>query len=181
MQIEHIKEKVMFWSGMLMIPTAGFLIYYIYESMTRFISRSFTHPEFWENHWMIDKDVSLDLTTRTIYFISWMPVIFFSCLSTIAGLYLLNRMRQGLFFNIGTARAVQVLGGLSVLVVILDTVMESFSVVLVTAQNADGGRPFSYQYDPTDIKALTLYLVIFTFGWMMQEAIQIDQEHKGYV
>lgn len=181
MQIDRIKQRVMFWSGVLMLPTAGFLIYYTYESMTRFISRSFTHPEFWENHWMIDKTVTLDLTTRTLYFFSWMPVILLSCLSMVVGLYLLNRMRLGLFFNSGTARAIQVLGGLSVLVIILDTIMESLTVVIITAQNADGGRSFAYQYDPTDIKALIVYLVIFTFGWMMREAILIDQEHKEYV
>lgn len=59
--------------------------------------------------------------------------------------------------------------------------MESASVVLITAQNADGGKSFTYQYDPTDIKALIVYIVIFTFGWMMSEAIKIDQEYKGYV
>ena len=181
MQIHGIKQRVMFWSGIMMFPTAGYLIYYIYESLTRFISRSFTHPEFWNNHWMIDKGVSLSLTTRTTYFFGWMPVIALSCLSIMVGLYLLNRMRNGLFFNVGTARAVQILGATSILTVILDTFMESATVVLITAQNADGGKSLAYQYDPTDIKALVLHLVILTFGWMMREAIEIDQEHKEFV
>ncbi len=99
MHIHQIKQRVMFWSGIMILPTSGFLIYYLYESMTRFISRSLTHPEFWENHWMIDKGVSLDLTTRKTYFVGWMPVIGLSCLSFVVGLYLLNRLRQGLFFE----------------------------------------------------------------------------------
>ncbi len=181
MLISHLRQRVMFWSGVTLVPMAAFLIYYIYESMTRFISRSFTNPEFWENHWMIDKDVTLDLTTRTLYFIGWMPVIFLSCLSILVGMYLLNRLRQGLFFNTTNARLIQLLGGVSVVTVILDTLMESVSVVLITAQNADGGHVFAYQYDPTDIKALILYSVVFTFGWMMRAAMEIDQEHKGFV
>ena len=164
-----------------MLPMVGFLIYYIYESFSRFISRSFTRPEFWENHWMIDQGVSLDFTIRATYFFGWMPVIIMSCITIVLGLYLLNRLRQGLFFNSRNARAIQFLGGLSVATVLLETLMESLTVVLITSQNSDGGRPFSYQYDPTDIKALILYLVIFTFGWMMDEAIKIDREHKEYV
>ena len=181
MSVQSFKQKVQFGAGALMIPTAIYLIYYIYESFSRFIARSFTHPEFWENHWMIDEGIKLSLNVRVIYFFGWMPTIIASIISILFGLYILNRLRKGLFFDMRTAWAVQMLGGMSVLVIILDTIMESITVVLITSQNADGGWRLAYQYDPTDIKSLILAAVIFTFGWMMREAMMIDQEHKEYV
>jgi hypothetical protein len=130
---------------------------------------------------MVDEGVKATLTTRTIYFIGWMPTVIVSALSTIAGLYLLNRIRKGLFFDLRTGMAIQVLGALSVIVIVLDTIMEAVSIVLITQLNSDGGMPLRYQYDPTDIKMLILSVVIFMMGWLMREAIIIDQEHKEYV
>jgi|GEM_PF-2092009 len=181
MSVQSFKQKVQFGAGVLIVPMALYLAYYIYESFSRFISRSFTHPEFWENHWMIDEGVKLSLNIRIMYFIGWMPTIITSIVSIGFALYLLNRLRKGLFFDTRTAWAVQMVGALGVAVIVFDTIMESVSATLMTSLNADGGWPLQYQYDPTDIKSLILTLVIFAFGWMMGEAIKIDQEHKGYV
>ncbi len=181
MSVQTFKQKVQTGAGGLMIPLAVYLVYYTYESFDRFISRSFTHPEFWENHWMIDEGVKLGLNTRMMYFFNWMPTIIVSIISICFGLHLLNRLRKGLFFDLRTAWAVQMLGGVSILVIILDTVAETMAATLITSQNVDGGWPLRYQYDPTDIKSLILCLVIFMFGWIMREAMAIDQEHKEYV
>ena len=181
MPAEAFKRKAQVGAGVLMLPVGVYLIYYIYESLSRFISRSFTHPEWWYTHWMVDEGIKAALATRTLYFVGWMPIIIVSAMSTIAGLYLLNRIRKGLFFDLHTGWAIQMLGGLSVVTIILDTIMEAVSVVLITSQNADGGLPFRYQYDPTDIKMLILSIVIFIIGWIMREAIMIDQENREYV
>jgi len=36
-------------------------------------------------------------------------------------------------------------------------------------------------YDPSDLKALWLAAVLFLFGWVMRQSIDIDRENREFV
>lgn len=175
------KARVQGFSAVLMGATVLFLVYYVYSSFQRAYRFCFGAPELWAGHWCVEDAAVIEHSSRVTYFLIWSVVILLSAIATVAAIHLLNRCRKGLIFDAGTARSIQVLGGILVVAMIGDQVFGALELYMVTQHNPVHVEPIKWQYDPTDFKTAALAVVLFMFGWVMREAIEVEQTNKGFV
>ena len=178
---ETFKRRVQMSATGLMVLTTIYLLYYAYRSFKRAYRFSFGEPERWQNHWRVEADAVIEMSTRSMYFAVWATVIVLSIAAVIAGLHLLNRCRKGMIFDAGTARAIQWLGGLLVVAMLGDTVFAAVELYLLTLHNPVETLPIQFRYDPTDFKTISLAIVLTLFGWMMRGAMEIEQTNREFV
>ena len=174
------KARVQGFSAALMCATILFLVYYMYSSFQRAYRFCFGEPELWADHWRVEDAAIIENSSRVSYFLIWSVVILLSAIATVAAIHLLNRCRKGLIFDAGTARSIQVLGGILVVAMIGDQVFGALELYLVTQHNPVHVELIRWQYDPTDFKTAALAVVLFMFGWVMRDAIEVEQTNKGF-
>ena len=180
MDVDRFTRLSRIGAAVLMVPVGIEMIRYTYRSFRRAINFCFAEPERWNTHWMLDEGGEVLSSQRVAYFTIWAVVILASTVAYAIGLYLLNRCRQGHFFNDRTASTVQVMGGWLVFSLVLDTIFGAVDAWLITLNNAIP-RAIAYLYDPTDLKIMVLGGILFLFGWVMREAIRIEQENQEFV
>lgn len=164
----------------LMIGVAAEMIRYVYTSFDRALTFSFWDPTRWNTHNLVDPDTVISIGSRIGYFAIWGLIIVLSVAAFLAGLYLLNFVRQGKLFHSQSAAAVSWLGLILAIAMIADLIFHAIDPWLITRANADP-LPIRWGYDPSDIKTLIMALILFLFGWVMRESIQIEQENSEYV
>jgi hypothetical protein len=157
------------------------LVRYSYHAFSRAYRFCFGDPARWNEHWMVDAGTQVGNTLRLGYFSFWVAVILASIAVSIAALILLNGIRRGDIFTEAAARRVQWVGGLLVFAMAFDTVFMAFDAHIITRLNAEGARPVAYVYDPSDIKSAIMGAVLFLFGSVLHQAIDIDRENRVYI
>ena len=175
------KARVQSFATGLMGLTFLYLMYYIYISFWRAYRFCFGEPERWLTHWAVEHSAEIAHSTRMTYFAIWVAIILLSVFATVAGIALLNRCRRGLIFDARTARSVQVFGGLLVVAMVGDQVFGAVEMAIITQHNTVNNHPIAWAYDPSDFKSIALAVVLFMFGWVMKEAIEIEQTNKEFV
>ena len=175
------KARVQGFSTVMIALTSAYLVYYLYRSVGRAYRFSLGEPDMWINHWRVEDSAVIAQSTRVTYFCIWMFVILASTVAVIAALHLLNRCRKGLIFDAVTARAVQHVGGLLIIAMIADQLFGAVDWYLLTKHNLVNQESIQWAYDPTDYKTIALALVLFMFGWVMREAIEVEQTNKEFV
>ena len=175
------KSRVQWFSTVLMGATILFLIYYLYRSFGRAYRFCFGEPERWANHWRVEEAAVIEQSTRATYFGVWVTVILLSAIATLAAIRLLYLCRQGRIFDVAAARTIQVFGILLVIAMIGDQVFGAVDLYLLTKHNLVQQEPIQWFYDPVDFKTMALALVMFLFGWVMRDAIEIDKTNKEFV
>lgn len=181
MSTNDFERRVRIGSVLVMMLVGLELLRYSYFAFARAYRFCFGEPERWNAHWMVDAGTQVGTGLRLGYFSFWSAVILASIVVFIAALWLLNALRQGEIFSESVARRVQWVGGLLVFAMAFDTVFMMFDAHLISFGNADGPRPIAYVYDPSDLKSATMGAILFLFGRVMVQAVEIDRENKGYV
>jgi hypothetical protein len=181
MAVSKLRARVQKFAMVLMGLVSVYLVYYTYHSFRRAIRFCFSEPDRWTNLRIVDADAVIATGTRYTYFGLWTAAIVFSMAGIIAGLYLLNRVRIGFFFDEVSSRSIQIFGAITVVAMVVDTIFGAFDLYLLTLHNAEDRYPIQYLYDPSDLKTALLASVMFVFGWVMREAVLIERENKGYV
>lgn len=175
-------EKRVRWGAIvLMVLLAAEFLRYSYHSFRRAYRFCFGEPERWNTHWLVDKGIEIENSLRISYFSFWAVVIISSMAVFIAALFLLNHFRKGHFFVPETARGIILVGGLLAFAMLIDTIFMAMDPWIITYQNTTDFAPIKYFYDPSDIKAFILSVILMLFGWVMQKAIAIDVENKEFV
>lgn len=165
----------------LMIPVGIEAIYYTQRMIYRALRFCFLEPDRWTNHRLVEPDAIIPMAARIQYFALWLAVILASVLCFAVGLYVLNRVRQGLIFDPLTARAVAWLGASLAFALAFDQVFAAVDLHLVTRFNPLDVVPIFWNYDPSDYKSIALGLILFLFGGVMRRAIDVARENEGYV
>ncbi|WGI22632.1 DUF2975 domain-containing protein [Amylibacter sp. IMCC11727] len=175
------KSRVQWFANVLMTVTTLYLIYYLYNAFLRAYRFCFGEPELWANHWRVEEAAVIEQSTRMTYFGVWVTVIVMSAVATLAALRLLNLCRQGRIFDAAVARTIQMFGILLIIAMIGDQVFGAVDLFLLTKHNPVQQEPIQWVYDSADFKTMALALVMFLFGWVMRDAIEIDKTNKEFV
>lgn len=181
MSNQAFKNRVQAGSTVLMGVTCIYLVYYLYSSFSRAYRFCFGEPERWQNHWRVEDGAIIADWTRVQYFLIWAIVIVISAIATLVAIRLLNRCRKGLIFDSRTAQLLRVFGGILVLAMIADQIFGAVELNLLTKHNLVNVEPIRWAYDPVDYKTIVLALVLFLFGSVMREAIEIEKTNKEFV
>ena len=181
MQLERSLARVRLGALILMIGVAAETIHYTWKSFRRAWRFCFGEPERWNTHWMVDEGAVIETGQRLLYFSIWSAIILASIAAFIAGLLLLERCRRGLIFTEGTARAIRRLGAILAFAMFFDMVFQAMDAWLITYSNAEYVRPIAWFYDPSDIKTFFMAVILFLFGWVMQQSLQVDRENRGFI
>ncbi|MDJ0628420.1 MAG: DUF2975 domain-containing protein [Rhodobacter sp.] len=181
MNASQFEKRVRIGSVAVMILVGLELLRYSYTAFARAYRFCFGDPARWNEHWMVDAGTQVGTGLRLGYFSFWSAVILASVAVFIAALFLLNALRRGEIFTEITAHRVQWVGGLLVFAMAFDTVFMMFDAFLISFGNAAGPRPIAYVYDPSDLKSATMGAILFLFGRVMVQAIEIDREYQEYV
>lgn len=177
---ETTLKRVRLGALLLMLGVAAELIRYSFRSFDRALTFSFQKQELWNNHRWVDPGTTIELGARVGYFAIWTIIIFLSILSFLSALHLLNHVRKGRVFDIRSAQAIRRLGLVLGTAMVADLIFHAFDPWLITRFNAEP-LPIRWGYDPSDIKTLVMAMILFLFGWVMRESIDIELEHKGFV
>lgn len=164
----------------LMIGVSAEMLRYIYTSFDRALTFSFLKPERWNDHNLVDPGTVIETGARIGYFSIWTAIIVLSVLSFVAGLMLLNHVRRGEIFELQSARAIYRLGLILGIAMVADLIFHAIDPWLITRFNAE---PLSVRwgYDPSDLKTLTMAGILFLFGWVMHQSIEIARENREFV
>lgn len=173
----RIQKSVAFFMCLVVL----YLFYYSYRSFNRAWRFCYGEMERWNNSNIVEPTAVIEMSTRHMYFGLWAAAILASIAGILAGLYLLNRVRIGFFFDEISARSIQIFGLVTIFAMAVDTVFGMFDLYLLTLHNAENRYPIQYLYDPSDLKAVILASVMFMFGWVMREAVKIERENKEFV
>ena len=165
----------------LMVPVTAELIHYTYDAFSRAIRFSFGEPDRWNTHWRVDAGTVIEMSPRIGYFIFWALVILASIAAIFVGLYVLNRCRKGLVFDAKTARGVHLLGAVLTFAMVLDQMFAAMDIYLITRFNVAGPEAIRWAYDPSDLKMVSLAIILLLFGWVMRKGIEVDRENRGFV
>jgi hypothetical protein len=76
---------------------------------------------------------------------------------------------------------IQILGGLLIVAIIGDQFFGALELFLLTQHNPFYVEPIQWRYDPTDFKMAALASVLFMFGWVMRDTIEVGQTNKEFV
>jgi len=181
MLVLEMRNRIQKGAVVLMAAVSAYLVYYTFHSFRRAIRFCFGEMERWNEIDFVENDAVIEMSTRYMYFGLWAAAISFSMAGIIAGLYLLNRVRIGFLFDDISARSIQIFGAVTVLAMIVDTIFGVFDLYLLTLHNAENRYGLQYLYDPSDLKTAMLASVMFMFGWVMREAVNIENENKGFI
>ncbi len=177
---ERFMARVQLGALLLMIGVAVELIRYTYRSFDRALTFAFWEPDRWNKHHLVDPGTVIELGARLGYFAIWGTIIVLSILSFLAGLHVLNQVRKGLVFDERVARALRWLGMILGLTMAADLMYHAIDPWLITRYNAEP-LPLRWGYDPSDIKTFALTMILFLFGWVMQQSIEIDRQNREFV
>lgn len=173
-------SRVRLCALLLMLGVGAEMLRYIYDSLDRSLKFSFLEPERWNTHRLVDAGAEIAMGPRIGYFAVWGTVILLSVLSFLAALHLLNMVRQGRIFDLRTANAVRRLGLILGIAMVADLAFHALDPWLLTQSNAEPLH-VRWGYDPSDIKTLSMAMILFLFGWVMQQSIHVDQENREFV
>lgn len=181
MSPQIFKSRVTVGATILMVGTIGYLIHYTYSSFHRAFRFCFGEPERWQNHWRVEETAVIEMSTRMTYFAIWISVVLLSIAGTLVALHLLNRVRRGHIFDAPNSRILQWAGAVLVLAMLADTVFGSVELYLITSHNTVTIEPIRFAFDASDMKVMVLGIVLFMFGWVLRDTIELDQIHRGFV
>ena len=181
MQLERSLSRVRLGALILMIAVAAETIRYTWKSFHRAWRFCFGEPERWNTHWMVDEGAVIETSQRLLYFSIWSVIILASIAAFLAGLHLLNRVRRGQIFTQASANAIRRLGAVLAFAMFLDMIFQAMDAWLITYSNAENIRPIAWFYDPSDIKTFFMAVILFLFGWVMQQSLQVERENRGFV
>lgn len=181
MNTDSFEKRVRIGATVVMVLVGLEMVRYGYAAFGRAYRFCFGEPERWNGHWMVDAGTQVGNGLRLGYFSFWCAVILASLAVSVAAIYLLNTLRRGEIFSGTAALRVKWVGGLLVFAMAFDTVFMAFDAFIITLGNSDGPRPITYVYDPSDAKSATMGAILFLFGCIMHNAIEIDRENREYV
>jgi len=181
MQQTRLMTLIRYGSVALMFILTAELLRYGYRAIGRAWRFSFGEPERWNTHWAVDAGTVIEMGARTSYFALWISVIAASILSTLIALYILNRTRRFLIFDVRTANALRWLGLTLAFAMAYDQLFQAVDLYLVTRFNAAGPEPIRWNYDPSDFKSFIMGILLFLFGWIMLKGIDVARENEEYV
>ena len=175
-----ILARVKVGALILMIVVAVEMIRYVITSLDRAVSFSFWEPEKWNTHHLVDPDAVIQMGQRIGYFAVWGLIILLSTFAFLAALQLLNNVRGGRIFHAKTAVYVSRLGLILAIAMVADLIFHALDPWLITLSNSEPLQ-IRWGYDPSDIKTLIMAIILFLFGWVMRQGIEIDRENSEFV
>ena len=178
---EMQKTKVKYLSMLIMIGLTIFLIYYPYRVMNEIVPFSFTNPELWENHWMVEKGVAIPTGIRLAYLVLWLVTVLATMAMTVIAMHFFHLMRQGVYFDPRTVRDVQLMGLCAVVAGAGITISYSVMNWLLTFMNVNDKRGIHFGYEPSEISLILTGIGLFIGGWVFKVVVLQDQEIKDFV
>ena len=180
MSHDRTLSRIRIAATLLLIAIAAETLRYTYTSFDRAYSFAFGNPDLWNNHYLADPSTIVPMGARIQYFAIWGGIILLSLACYLIGLFILNSVRRGRIFEPQTASAVWWLGLTLAVAMVADLIFHAVDAALITRFNAEP-LPVRWAYDPSDLKSLSLALILFLFGWIMRQSIEIEKENRGFV
>jgi len=177
---DHNLSRVRLGALVLMLGVGAEMLRYTYRSFERALNFCFWKPEHWNTHYLMDADIVVEMGPRIIYFSAWGTIILLSVLAFLASLYLLSHVWRGQIFELQAAKAMTWLGLVLGIAMVADLIFHAADHWLLTLPNAEP-LGIRWGYDPSDIKTLVMAAVLFLFGWVVRQSIEIDRENREFV
>lgn len=178
---DPILTRIRKGAAAMMLAISVYLIWYAWRSFGRALRFCLTEPERWETHWAVDEGSVIGTGLRLFHFTNWSIIILVSIASGLSTIWLMNAFRKGELFSETVARRIIWVGVLLLVVQITDAMFDAVTLWTISYGNADGPEPIWWYYNAGTLKQAMLGGIVLLFGAMMQRAIEVDRENKGFV
>jgi hypothetical protein len=166
----------------LMVCFAGFVVVYLYRFLVGMIPFSFTAPELWNTHWMMDKGMQIPMYWRVGFFAMWMFTVISTALMGLCAIWVVNLIRMGVYFERRTILGLGLLGVFGVLSGVGKIIGASFEPWFLTRFNSvETQRDIYFWYSSADIGVSLIGVSVVLLAWVLRVAVLTDVENKEFV
>lgn len=113
--------------------------------------------------------------------LSWMAVDLLGLILLWTAMQLFAGYRRGEIFAPRAAMRLRRIGLMLVLMAPVSILGDLLTVLLLTLDNAPGGKSLSLSIDDGDIYAVVIGLIIMAVGQIMTEALRLSEENQSFV
>ncbi len=173
------QARIQKYSIVLMALIACYTIYYPYSSLSWLVDFSFLQPERMEkNNWT---GGLVDTQIRVTYFLMWLVPVLAGIYACLAGMFVADLCRKGLYFSEKVAKGIIHLG-ISIMVSLLsDTLATSFTPKVLSWLNPVEKAGLRFRFDYADTGLILCGFAFCIMGLVMREAVLIAKENDGFV
>lgn len=103
----------------------------------------------------------------------------------LAGLWQVRRLfesyARGQIFTLAAARTIRRAGVIALAIVPVQILVNTLSVLLLTAANPPGQRQLAIGVSSTELAVVVIGMTLIVMGWVMGEAVRISDENSQFV
>lgn len=187
-------QRITYMSTAIMILAALFWLFWIYW-VTGWMLKLTFNDTFWNGLRLVESHAERSITGRLGYACLSVATLITGCAAFAAGLNLLNHIRRGHYFTVGSCRAIRWFGIALLAAMAMDTVFDTLDHVFLswdntnTAVTLENGslslaRPFippRFEFDSGDISLALCGLGFALLGYVLEIARGLEDETRAYV
>jgi hypothetical protein len=165
-----------------MAAFVGFLIMYLYRFFSSIIPFAFSQPELWNHHRMVDHDVEIPVYWRIVFFGMWMVTVTATVLMTGCATWVVNLIRNGVYFERRTVFGIWLLGIFAVVSGLGKIFGGSFEPWIITRFNSpENQREIFFWYSSSDLGVALIGASIMLLAWILRVVILTELENREFV
>ena len=164
-----------------LVGMAAFAIYYPYKLLTQFVPFSFSGPEPWAAHWIVEDTVVAPLWLRASHFGLWVPTILGTLVMVLSAIYLVILLLRQSFFELSTVRALQRVGLWAAIAGFSALVAVAFEPWLMTLLNSENTRSPRIHLESGEMGVMLTGLGLVLLAHVLKLAVMKDRENKEII
>lgn len=166
----------------LMVVFAGFIVFYLYRFFSVVVPFAFTQPEIWNTLGMVDKGTQIPTYWRIVFFGMWMVTVCFTFLMAACAIWIVNLIRQGVYFDRRTVVALRSLGAFAACSGIFKIAGASVEPWVLTRFNqVVPRRDIYFWYNSGEVGVVLIGLSLVLLAWVLRVIILTEHENKEFV
>lgn len=158
-----------------------FAVYYPWTFLYYQWSFSFSGPEGWQGHWMVDQSALVPFGHRLMFFVIWLPAVVATELMVLFAIWLSVLVLRGIHFELSTVRALQRVGLSAAVAGASMIVAMCFADWMLTAYNAENIRPIRLHLESGEIGVFLSGAGVYLLGHVVKVTALMARENKEFV
>ncbi len=159
-----------------------FLIYFVWRYVTFVVPLAFGDDGMLQR-WFGYEDhaTHIPLSTRLVYFIMTLLPNLAAVAAVLIGIRLMFHFRAEQYFHARTISTLRHIG-LALMILAATAIFATIAInPWVTQHRPEGALPFNFHIGTYDLGYLLAGILVYIVGWVMGEALKIQQENEGFV
>ena len=175
-------RRIQFLSTALICLAVAFMAYHLWTYLSLIIPLAFTEPGMLQRWFGYpNADIIIPLSTRIVYFLATLIPNLAAIGAVAFGIRLMLHFRNIEFFERETISTIRKVGICLVALAFSAVLATVFINPWVTQHNPAGALPLNFRISTSDLGYLLAGTLLFIIGWVMGEALKIQEENKAFV